>query len=91
MADDAIVAVHDTGAIPRELLDLPDDHWMLATPEIWVEDRWEHQPGERAFVNWIHAEHPAFAQIHLHSRHAVRSGLTLLQRSGPLPRPPSAT
>ena len=88
LSERALIAVHDTGAIPREVLELPDDHWMLTKPEIWAADAWEHQPDERAFVNWILEQHPEFAQIHVHSAHAIRAGLTLLQRGGPLPRPP---
>jgi predicted O-methyltransferase YrrM len=90
MAPDAILAVHDTGSVPRELFDLAPGHWMLASPELWVGDAWEHQPDERAFVNWLLETHPEFAQIHLHSSRTVRSGLTLLQRSAPLPRPVGA-
>jgi len=92
LSERAIVAIHDTGGIPRDLLGFVEgqDHWMLEKPEIWAGDEWEHQPGERAFVNWILQEHPEFAQIHLHSRQVMRGGLTLLQRGGPLPRPPGA-
>jgi hypothetical protein len=90
LAERGILAIHDTGAVPRALLDLPDGHWMLASPELWVDDQWEHQPEERAFVNWLLETHPEFAQIHLHSSHTVRSGLTMLQRFSPLPRPPGS-
>jgi trans-aconitate methyltransferase len=90
LAPRAIVAIHDTGGIPRDLLALADGHWMLALPEIWADDEWEHQPGERAFTNWLLDRHAEFSQIHLHSRHTMRAGLTLLQRTAPLPRPPGA-
>jgi hypothetical protein len=53
-------------------------------------DEYEHQPDERAFVNWLLDEHPELRQIHLHSRRTVRGGLTLLQRSSPLARPAGA-
>jgi predicted O-methyltransferase YrrM len=85
MAPDAILAVHDTGAIPRGLF--PGWHWHLNEPEHWASDGYEHRPDERAFVNWVLDAHPEFAQIHLHSRRTVRCGITLLQRSAPLPRP----
>jgi predicted O-methyltransferase YrrM len=85
MAADAIVAVHDTGSIPRALV--PDGHWTLEVTERWVGDEYEHQPEERAFVNWVLETHAEFSQVHLHSRRAFRHGLTLLQRSAPLVRP----
>ncbi|HEX8054576.1 MAG TPA: class I SAM-dependent methyltransferase [Thermoleophilaceae bacterium] len=85
LAPDAIVAIHDTGTVPRRFV--APDHFTQGIPQRWVGDAVEHQPDERAFVNWILAAHPEFAQLHLHSRHALRWGLTLLQRSAPLPRP----
>jgi len=85
MTSDAIVAVHDTGTIPRALV--PDGHWTLDVTERWAGDDYEHQPDERAFVNWLLETHPEFSQVHLHSRRAFRHRLTLLQRSVPLVRP----
>jgi predicted O-methyltransferase YrrM len=85
MAPTAIVAVHDTGAVPRAFV--PDGHAARQLTDQWVDDEFEHQPGERAFVNWLLEEHAEFSQIHLHSRRVIRHGLTLLQRSAPLPRP----
>ena len=85
MAPEAILAVHDTGTVPRELF--PDWHWLLQTSEGWVDGEYEGQPGERAFMNWLLKEHPEFSQIHLHSRHVIRCGITLVQRSMPLARP----
>lgn len=90
MQPDAILAVHDTGTVPRKLL-APIKHWALWAPERWVGDECEVMPGERAFVNWIHHDHPEFARIHLHSRNTVRCGITLLQRGGPLARPDAET
>lgn len=86
LAPRAILAIHDTGSIPRRLLE-PLDHWALYSPDGWVEDHREVNAGERAFVNWLLAEHPEFAQLHLHSENAIRCGITLVQRSAPLPRP----
>jgi predicted O-methyltransferase YrrM len=88
LAPEAIVAIHDTGTVPRELLGIPDGHWLLDVPRVWVDDEFEHQPGERAFVNRLLERHPEFAQVHLHSRRTIRAGLTVLQRSAPLRRPP---
>jgi len=90
MQPDAILAVHDTGTIPRELL-VPMNHWALQVPDLWVDDECEVMPGERAFVNWVLDEHPDISQIHLHSRNTFRCGITLLQRSAPLARPHGET
>jgi predicted O-methyltransferase YrrM len=83
----AIVVIHDTGGIPRS--QTPPGDWSLAEHARWADDEFEHQPGERAFVNWLLERHPEFVQIHLHSRHTQRHGMTLVQRSAPLPRPPN--
>jgi predicted O-methyltransferase YrrM len=85
MRPDAIVAVHDTGTVARRWT--PDWLERSIPPQRWLGDAYEHQPGERAFVNWLRDEHPDFAHIHLHTDRTPRNGLTLLQRSGPLPRP----
>jgi len=84
MAPDGILAVHDTGTVPRRLL--PGSHWWHQSLEGWVGDEREVMPGERAFVNWLRERHPEFAQIHLHSAHTIRCGITMLQRSEPLAR-----
>jgi predicted O-methyltransferase YrrM len=87
LAPQAILAVHDTGTVTRAALTPrqqaeADAGWSRQ----WVaDDEFEHQPGERATVNWLRAEHPEFAQIHLHTLRVPRWGLTLLQRSGHLP------
>ncbi|MDQ3741289.1 MAG: class I SAM-dependent methyltransferase [Actinomycetota bacterium] len=86
LAPDALVAVHDTGTVPRALL----TPGQLAEVEAawshqWVTpDAFEHQPGERATLNWLRDEHPEFAQVNLHTHRVVRWGLTLLQRSARL-------
>jgi predicted O-methyltransferase YrrM len=85
MAPRAIFAVHDTGAVARALV--PDGHPVLDRAERWAGDEYEGEPGERAFVNRVLREHREFAQVHLHSERTLRCGITLLQRSAPLPRP----
>lgn len=85
MASRAILVIHDTGSIPRAIT-LPGD-FTLDLTERWVGNEFEHQPDERAFVNWLLETHPEFSQIHLHSTRAYRHGMTLLQRSLPLVRP----
>lgn len=89
LASNAVIAVHDTGTIPRHFS--PPGHWTLGQSERWVGDEYEHRPDERAFVNWLLEAHPEFSQLHIHSRRAYRYGFTLLQRSVPLPRPAGAS
>ena len=84
MADDAILALHDTGSFHRAVI--PDD-WNVDADAPRAGEGYEHQPDERAFANWLLETHPEFAQVHIHSRHAIRHGMTLLQRGGPLARP----
>ena len=84
MSQNAILAVHDTGSVPRQLF--PDWHWLVQSQEGWVDGHYEGQPGDREFVNWVLESHPDFSQVHLHSVRTVRCGMTLLQRSAPLPR-----
>lgn len=85
MAPDALLVVHDTGTVPRELL--APRHWAHQVEEGWVGDEYEVMSGERAFANWLLDEHEGFSQVHLHSRRVARCGMTLLQRRTPLPRP----
>jgi predicted O-methyltransferase YrrM len=89
MAPTALLAVHDTGAVPGAFI--PDGHAARQLMDQWVDDEFEHQPDERAFVNWLLEQNPEFSQIHVHSRRVVRHGLTLLQRSAPLNRPANWT
>ncbi|MGH2915001.1 MAG: O-methyltransferase [Solirubrobacteraceae bacterium] len=85
MAERALLIVHDTGTLPRHVF--PARHPALAERDHWIGgDEYEHLPDERAFVNWILDTNPEFAQIHLHSNRTLRWGLTLLQRTMPLPR-----
>jgi predicted O-methyltransferase YrrM len=84
MTERAILAVHDTGTVPRALV--PPGHWWLQTEQGWVGDEREVLPDERAFVNWVLESHPEFSEIHLHSQRTLRLGLTLIQRSAPLAR-----
>src|SRR5205823_2987233 len=78
-------AVLEIGTMPRSLV--PRGHWWFHTAMGGVGDEREVEPDERAFVNWLLAKHPEFSQIHMHSRHTLRCGITLLQRSAPLARP----
>lgn len=72
--DKAIIAIHDTGAwVGGNVFDVAQGH-MNAKGE------WVHRPEEIDFVNWIRKEYPEFDQIHFHSSHQVRHGITLLQK-----------
>lgn len=84
----AIIAVHDTGTVKRKYME--DWREEIKRTERWIGDVYEPQPGERAFVNSLREAHPEFAQLHLHTHRRPRHGLTLLQRSEALPRPPGA-
>jgi predicted O-methyltransferase YrrM len=82
LAPRAVVAVHDTGAWARDRIQLSPmaitytqenaDHWLPSGD-------FAHRPDERRFVNWVGEARPDFGQIHLHSVHTLRHGLTLLQ------------
>jgi predicted O-methyltransferase YrrM len=85
LVPNAIVAVHDTGTIPGALI--PAGHPARQLRDRWLDDEFEHQPDERAFVNWLLEHHPEFSQVHVHSRRTIRHGLTVLQRTVALPRP----
>lgn len=84
-ASRAIVAIHDTGTWPREHLPVFHAEHASGEPDHWLGDEYEHQPDERAFVNWIADAYPSFGQIHFHSTRTLRHGLTMLQAGGPLP------
>jgi predicted O-methyltransferase YrrM len=84
MAEDAILAVHDTGWFHPAVM---PDHWTRDVGPERAAQGLEHQPEERAFVNWVLETHPEFSQVHIHSRRTMRHGMTLIQRGGPLTRP----
>jgi predicted O-methyltransferase YrrM len=85
MAPNAILAVHDTGTVPRHFV--VSGHYWHESGTGWIDDEREVMPDERAFLNWLLDEHPEFSQVHFHSRRTVRCGITVLQRSAPLIRP----
>lgn len=78
---EAVIAIHDTGLWHRSGLTPLHEEFIREMPGVWVdENHYAHQPGERAFVDWITATHPEFAAIHLHSSRTLRHGFSLLQR-----------
>jgi hypothetical protein len=81
LADDAVIAIHDTGLWHRSGLTPLHERFISEMPGEWVDEtHYAHQPGERAFVDWITATHPEFAAIHFHSTRTLRHGFSLLQR-----------
>jgi len=83
----AIIAIHDTGVWHRRFL--RDHHLAFIDSDVgrelgaWI-DKERYQPcvEERQFVNTLMERYPEFSQIHLHSDHTFRHGLTLLQKQG---------
>lgn len=85
LEDDGVLAVHDTGAWRRQQFGQLHQAVAREYPQLWAsDDDFEHRREERRFVNWVLEERPGYAQLHLHSRHTLRHGMTLLQRRGPL-------
>ena len=87
LAERGIVVVHDTGTWAASVLD-PSQQRDLARqyPDYWLSpDEFAHRPDERRFVNWIYDTYPGFSTLHLHSLRIVRHGMTVLQRTAPLP------
>jgi hypothetical protein len=82
----AVIAVHDTGTWSRTHMTPSLLEWSLGRSGGWLSTS-EFQPWveERRFVNWLREEHPALAQMHLHTLNTLRHGLTLLQGSLALP------
>jgi predicted O-methyltransferase YrrM len=90
LSEDAIMAVHDTGTWPRELMgEVHRQHALQEGDSGWLGDDYQHQRQERQFVNWVADAHPEYAVLHLHSTATLRHGITLLQRRRRLPVDPS--
>ena len=80
----ALIVVHDTGAWYGDFkgLKTPQGHFLNGS----ASSGYIHQPGERAFVNYIRENMKDFDQIHMHSTSKFRHGMTVLQRNAkPLP------
>jgi len=81
LAPEAMIAIHDTGLWQRGHFAPIHTTFVSEYPGEWVsEELYAHQPGERAFVDWIVAGPHGFAAIHLHSTRTLRHGFSLLQR-----------
>lgn len=85
LAEDAVIAIHDTGLWQRGHFGAIHERFTREYPGEWRNDELcAHQPGERAFVDWIVAGPHGFSAVHFHSTRTLRHGFSLLQRSGPL-------
>lgn len=73
LSDKAIVAVHDTGTWPSNL-------WNFNLGHETSDGRYAHCPDEIHFVNWLFENEPDYQQIHFHSVHEPRHGITLIQK-----------
>ncbi|MDQ6765921.1 MAG: hypothetical protein M3Z22_07475 [Verrucomicrobiota bacterium] len=84
LSERCLVVVHDTGTWTRSDA-LANYGPADLNPQWWLNDEYQHQRGEREFVNWITREYSDYSQIHFHSLLTLRHGLTILQRNEPLP------
>ncbi len=81
LAPDAMIAVHDTGVWNRAHFCTIHETFAREMPGQWLDsETYAHQPGERAFIDWISATHPDFVALHFHSTRTLRHGFSLLQR-----------
>ena len=85
LAEAAIVAVHDTGVWHRRFFKDYHHAWIDSDKGKetgrWIDaERYQQAMSERLFVNALLRNHPDFSQIHLHSAHTLRNGITLLQK-----------
>ncbi|MES2659837.1 MAG: class I SAM-dependent methyltransferase [Verrucomicrobiota bacterium] len=81
LAAEAMVAVHDTGLWNRSHFAPIHETFTREYPGVWKSgDLYAHQPGERAFIEWVLENHPEFTAIHFHSTNTLRHGFSLLQR-----------
>jgi len=81
LAPEALIAIHDTGLWQRGHFSAIHETFTRDYPGEWKsEELYAHQPGERAFVDWIVAQPNGFSAIHFHSTRTLRHGFSLLQR-----------
>ncbi len=82
LAPEAMVAVHDTGLWHKSHFAPIHETFTREYPGVWKHgDLYAHQPGERAFIDWIVAEYPGFSAIHFHSTRTLRHGFSILQQT----------
>jgi len=89
LADMAVIVVHDTGVWQKRFFG--ENHRAFVDSANgkavgrWIDEE-QYQPcvDERLFLNALLQSYADFSQVHLHSAHTLRNGLTLLQRKNPL-------
>lgn len=80
LSTEATIAIHDTGLWSRQYFARIHHTFAKDSPGIWQDENlYAHQPGERAFVDWILDTYPEFTAIHFHSTRTLRHGLSLIQ------------
>ncbi len=85
LAAGAMIAIHDTGLWHRAHFAGEHETFVRGNPGEWLSDElYAHQPGERAFVDWILAGGHGYSAVQFHSTRTLRHGFTLLQRTSPL-------
>ena len=85
LAEEAIIAVHDTGIWMKPFFGSAHQQRATEAPGGWIsETEYQQCPDERKFVNWILTDRHGFSEVHLHSKHVLRNGMTLIQKSRPL-------
>jgi hypothetical protein len=87
LTEEAVVAVHDTGAWDNSCNEHPGatdgyyvNGWAFPKGYFLNDQKYIHQAGERKFVNHLREHEVGIEQIHLHSSNTFRHGLTLLQK-----------
>eukprot|EP00698_Gefionella_okellyi_P007825 TRINITY_DN1912_c0_g1_i1.p1 TRINITY_DN1912_c0_g1~~TRINITY_DN1912_c0_g1_i1.p1 ORF type:complete len:319 (-),score=36.88 TRINITY_DN1912_c0_g1_i1:313-1269(-) len=77
----SIAVVHDTGLHSYKIpwLDLPGYDKLVCETD--GRCGYQHQMGERKFVNWIIETYPEWRVVNIHSVNTLRHGLSVLQRS----------
>jgi len=73
LTEKGIIAIHDTGKWPSNV-------YQFNAGMETSDGRYSHNPDEIRFTNWLQDEYPDWQQIHFHSDHEVRHGITLLQK-----------
>jgi len=89
LSEGAVIVVHDTGTWVKEHFSPIHAEVAAKIPGNWISPtEFQSCKGEREFVNWVLTHCPGFSEIHLHSKRALRNGMTLIQKNGVLPTEP---
>jgi hypothetical protein len=86
LAPSALVVVHDTGTWHRANFNPIVSGHVAQKPSDWLDaNLFQPHREEREFVNWICMQPDGWSAVHLHTTATLRHGLSLLQRTRPLP------